>query len=118
MQIASILKKVMMAVTGLLLVGFLVTHLAGNQFIYFGDKAFNDYAAFLESKPALVYSAETALLAIFLVHIYLAVRVTLQNKGARPLNYAERKTAGESTFSSRTMLITGVIVLAFIIMHV
>ncbi len=118
MKIASIFKKVLMAVTGLLLVGFLISHLAGNQFIYFGDQAFNAYAEFLESKPAVVYTAEIALLAIFIVHIISAIKLTLENNTARPLAYAEHKNAGESTFASRTMVITGLIVLFFVIVHV
>ena len=118
MKIESILKKVVMSVTGLLLVGFLVTHLAGNQFIYFGDKAFNGYAEFLESKPAVVYTAEIGLLATFIVHLSTAFKLTLENKAARPKTNTERKTAGESTLPSRTMLITGIIVFAFIVLHV
>ncbi len=118
MNIASIFKKVVMSVTGLLLVGFLVSHLAGNQFIYFGDKAFNGYAGFLESHPEIVYPAETGLLLLFVVHLIMAFRLTLENNAARPLPYGERKTAGESTLSSRTMILTGVIILAFVILHV
>ncbi|MEI6232796.1 MAG: succinate dehydrogenase cytochrome b subunit [Planctomycetota bacterium] len=118
MNIASIFKKVVMAITGLLLVGFLVSHLAGNQFIYFGDHAFNSYAEFLENNPEIVYPAETGLLLIFIAHLVMAFKLTRENSAARVKANEVRETAGQSTLSSRTMIVTGVIILAFVIMHV
>ncbi|HLX64767.1 MAG TPA: succinate dehydrogenase cytochrome b subunit [Planctomycetota bacterium] len=117
MKISSIFKKVLMALSGLALVGFLVAHLAGNLLLYKGNGAFNGYAEMLEHNP-LIIPAELALIAIFVIHVYNAARLTIENKTARPIVNAERKTAGESTFSSRTMWATGLIVFAFIILHV
>lgn len=112
-----------MALTGLGLVGFLVAHLAGNLLIYKVDAkthsgvAFNDYGEMLE-RNALLPFAETALFLIFLIHVFTALKLTLENKKARPLGYSEHENAGESTFSSRTMWWTGLIIFGFIIIHI
>ncbi|HYG75857.1 MAG TPA: succinate dehydrogenase cytochrome b subunit [Planctomycetota bacterium] len=116
MNFSSIVKKTFMAFTGLALVGFLVTHLAGNLMIFSPEK-FNAYAHMLEQNPLLV-PAEIALLAIFLVHIYMALKLTAENRAARTESYEVRNTAGESTWASRNMMITGVIILFFVIIHV
>lgn len=117
MKITSIFKKVLMGLSGLALVAFLVAHLAGNLLLYKGTGAFNGYADLLEHNP-LVVPAEIALVAIFLIHVANALRLTLENKAARPHAYTERKTAGESTLSSRTMWVTGLLVFAFLCLHI
>ena len=117
MQISSIIKKVIMSLTGLALVGFLIAHLAGNFYLYKGDRAFNGYSDMLEHNPLLI-PAEIALFLTFVIHVLSAVVLTLQNRAARKLGYAQRETAGESTLSSRTMMISGLIVFAFIVLHI
>ena len=107
-----------MALTGLGLLGFLVTHLAGNLIIFQGSSHFNAYADKLESMGPLLIIAELGLIAIFVAHIILAIKVTLENAAARPIPYQVKKTAGESTLASRTMMITGVLILIFVIFHV
>jgi succinate dehydrogenase / fumarate reductase cytochrome b subunit len=118
MRISSILKKVLVAVTGLCMVAFLLGHLAGNLLLYAGAGKFNEYAAFLESKPFLVYPAETGLILFFLLHLYLALKATLENNAARPDAYAVKLTAGDSTLASRTMIWSGAAVALFIVAHV
>ncbi|MEN9361990.1 MAG: hypothetical protein RL095_3525 [Verrucomicrobiota bacterium] len=112
-------KKVTMAVTGLLLIGFLFVHLLGNLTLFpaFGgaDK-FNAYAHMLSSTP-LIYGAEVVLLAIFLVHIVAAIQVSLKNKAARPQAYAVRNTFGKSNPYSRGMLHSGLTILVFLVLH-
>lgn len=115
---SSILKKTVMALTGLALVGFLIAHLSGNFLLFKGDKAFNAYAEFLEHQGGLLIAAEAGLLAVFLLHIYSAIRVTLENKAARPVPYETKQSGGTSTFGSRTMMISGAIILLFVILHV
>lgn len=115
---SSILKKTVMALTGLALVGFLVAHLSGNFLLFKGDKAFNAYAEFLEHQGGLLIAAEVGLLAVFLLHIYSAIRVTLENRAARPVPYETKQSGGTSTFGSRTMMISGAIILLFVILHV
>jgi succinate dehydrogenase / fumarate reductase cytochrome b subunit len=116
-MIRSIFKKALMALTGLGLIGFLIAHLAGNLLIYGGPQHFNQYADMLETNPLLI-PAEIGLLGIFLYHIFLAIKLTLENNQARPVGYQDKRTAGESTLASRTMMISGVIVLIFVIIHV
>jgi succinate dehydrogenase / fumarate reductase cytochrome b subunit len=114
---SSVMKKQVMGVTGLLLCGFLLTHLAGNCLIYVGSDAFNLYAHTLITNP-LIYVAEAILAAIFLSHIGLAVKLTIENKAARPVNYyIKQKTGRGATFASSTMPYTGMIILIFLIKH-
>ncbi|MBI5247477.1 MAG: succinate dehydrogenase cytochrome b subunit [Elusimicrobia bacterium] len=114
---SSIGKKFMVAAAGLLLVGFLVTHLAGNLFLYVGDGAFNHYAEALEHNPLLPL-AEGGLIFLFLVHILLSARATYLNRKARPVAYESYKGKGARTPGSRTMALTGSLILLFIIIHV
>lgn len=116
-MIRSIFKKALMALTGLGLLGFLITHLAGNLLIYGGARHFNDYADMLERNPLLL-PAEIGLLGLFIYHIFLAIKLTLENNKARPIGYQDKKTAGESTLASRTMMLSGIVILIFVILHV
>lgn len=114
---SSIVKKQLVGITGLLLCGFLVTHLAGNFLLLVGPEAFNKYGHALTSNP-LIYVAEAGLAALFIAHMGMAIRVTLQNKAARPEGYyMKTKTGRGSTFASSSMPYTGLILLAFIIFH-
>src|SRR3989338_10201491 len=83
---SSIGKKIMVAAAGILLCGFLVTHLAGNLLMYVGGEAFNHYAEALVSNPLLPL-AEAGLVGLFLLHIVLSIRATLANRAARPEGY-------------------------------
>lgn len=113
----SVVKKVAMGITGLLLCGFLVSHLLGNFLIFVGADAFNLYAHTLTSNP-LIYGAEAVLLLIFLVHLFMAIRLVIENKLARPTPYYVKKPTGRgATFASSTMPITGVIILVFLVLH-
>jgi succinate dehydrogenase / fumarate reductase cytochrome b subunit len=115
---SSVMKKQIMGITGLMLCGFLVTHMAGNFLIFVGPEAFNTYAYTLTSNP-LIYVAEAVLAAIFLTHIGLAMKLTIENKMARPTNYYMRQTTGRgSTLASSTMPITGLLILVFLVFHI
>lgn len=113
---SSIGKKQAMAVTGLGLCGFLLAHLAGNCLLYVGEEAFNGYARTLESMPLLI-PAEIALLALFVVHIGMALRVTIENRKARPIRYSVSATKGARTLASSTMWLTGLLTLIFVVLH-
>ena len=114
----SIVRKQVMAVTGLLLSGFLITHLAGNFLIFVSADAFNKYAHTLTSNPA-IYIAEAVLAVLFLGHIGMGIVLTMQNQKARPQRYYQFQPTGRgATFASRTMLITGSIVGAFLVYHI
>ena len=115
----SVVKKQFMGISGLLLCGFVLTHLLGNLTIFFGPAAFNKYAFTLTSNP-LIYLAEAGLMAIFLVHIFFAVQLVIENKRARPIPYAfSRKHSGRgATLASSTMPLTGALTLIFLVLHI
>jgi len=105
-----------MAVTGCLLFIFLVGHLLGNLQIFLGPEAINAYAKFLHSKPALVWGSRIGLLVLGGVHVISAIRLALENKRARPVPYQQYQMAAAS-YASRTMVMSGLILLTFIIYH-
>jgi succinate dehydrogenase / fumarate reductase cytochrome b subunit len=113
---SSVGSKYVMAVTGLVLIGFVLAHMAGNLFIFAGRGPLNDYAHALESKPALLWLARAVLLALFLLHIVLGVRLTWQNQAARPVRYVCEDTV-RANWASRHMLLTGLVILAFVVYH-
>ncbi len=112
--------KLLIGVTGAALAAYLIIHIAGNLLVFFGPAVFNRYAYILEGNP-LIPVIEIGLLLIFLVHVYQAVRMYLRNRAARPLRYVEKKPAGppsRKTLASSTMIVSGLWLLAFIIIHV
>lgn len=114
---SSIGKKIMVAAAGLLLCGFLITHLLGNLLMFVGGDAFNHYAEALESNPLLPV-AEIGLVVLFVLHIVLSARATLANRAARPEGYQVYKGKGARTPGSRTMAYTGTLILVFLIIHI
>ena len=115
---SSIGRKQLMALTGLGLCGFLVSHLAGNVLLLISPDAFNVYAHKLISLGALLYLAEGGLLVLFLTHLALAIKLTLENKHARGEKYyAKKRTGRGETLMSATMPYTGLLFLVFIITH-
>jgi succinate dehydrogenase / fumarate reductase cytochrome b subunit len=114
----SIGRKQVMALTGLLLCGFLVAHMLGNFLILVGPSQFNIYAHKLISLGPLLYLAEAGLSAIFLAHLGLAVKLTLENHAARGQKYyVKTRTGRGETLMSATMPYTGLVLLIFIITH-
>ncbi|MFQ3573562.1 MAG: succinate dehydrogenase cytochrome b subunit [Thermodesulfovibrionales bacterium] len=109
-------KKIIMAVTGLFLLLFLIVHLIGNSTIYIGPDGINTYAKGLHSLPPLVWSFRIAMLLVFSLHVYFGIRLTLENRQAKPNGYAISKTL-KTTFGSKTMIWSGLIILAFLIYH-
>ena len=113
----SVGKKQVMAVTGLLFLLFLTTHLLGNLSIYGGSGAFIDYATHLHALGKLLVVAEVGMAVALLVHVLTAVLLFFENRRARPVRYAVDKSAGGRTLSSRTMPYTGLLILGFIGVH-
>ena len=114
---SSIGKKTTMALTGLLLVGFLIAHLAGNLLLYKDAEAFEAYAKKLHDLGPLLYVLEFGLLALFVGHIAMAVRTIVENRKARHSKYAVQADRGGKTLASATMPLTGTIVLLFLFWH-
>lgn len=114
---SSIGKKFIMAITGLLLLTFLVIHLINNLLLFLGPEIFNENVARLEAIKPLVRVIEIALALIFIFHIYNALKLYVENKKANPQKYAIDASSKSSTFYSRYMTVTGVIILVFLIVH-
>ena len=113
-----------MAITGLLLCGFLVVHLAGNLLLFAGAEAYNAYAHKLHDNEQLLHVAETGLAAIFFTHLYLAFSLSAGNRIARSRGYAESQskrddliTTGKLGRPDTWMLVSGIAVLAYMILH-
>ena len=117
---STIGRKLLMAITGLALLGFLVAHLTGNLLIYGGPEEFNDYGHALTSTP-LIYVAEIGLLVLFFIHIWSAITLSLVNREARPEGYAVRGNAGHTSrrsWASSHMLISGAVIAIFLVIHI
>jgi succinate dehydrogenase / fumarate reductase cytochrome b subunit len=108
--------KYAMALTGLGLIGFVLAHMAGNLLIFAGRDALNGYSEALHAKPSFLWSARAGLLFIFLLHLVLAFRLWELNRSARPVRYIYEDTV-EATWASRHMMLTGLVLLVFIIFH-
>lgn len=109
-------RKILMAVTGLMLVGFITVHLLGNLSVFAGADGINAYAKGLHDLGPLVWIFRLAMLGLFAVHITFGVQLYLENKAATPDTYAVQKSL-VTTFSAKTMVFTGLILLAFLIYH-
>jgi succinate dehydrogenase cytochrome b subunit len=117
---SSVGTKIVIGITGVALAVYLLIHIAGNMMVFFGPAAFNNYAYTLEGNPLLPI-IELGLLLVFLIHIFKTVRMFLANQGLRPIRYAQKKYAGRpsrKTFASSTMIVSGLWLLAFLIVHV
>jgi succinate dehydrogenase / fumarate reductase cytochrome b subunit len=117
---APIGKKAVMAITGVILFGYVLAHLIGNLQIYSPNPdQINHYAAFLHnpSNAAFLWSARVVLLIAVILHITAAVQLWRLAQAARPVAYVKKDEAATS-YASRTMRWSGVIVAAFVIFHV
>ena len=114
---SSVGKKLLMAVTGLCLVGFLAVHLLGNTMAFAGAAAFNDYAAKLHSLEPYFTVFNIGLLTVALVHVIVGLLLFVENVKARPQRYAMVRNPGGVTVGSRTMPYTGFLILVFVVLH-
>ena len=114
---SSLGKKFLMALTGAGLFAFVVGHLVGNLQIFLGPEAINRYGHFLQSNLELIWPARIGLLALVAIHVWTAVKLSAENKAARPVDYANAPVPAAASYASRTMLMSGLIVAAFIIYH-
>jgi succinate dehydrogenase / fumarate reductase cytochrome b subunit len=114
---STIGKKAVMAVTGLILIAFLISHVASNLTVFDGPTHINAYAAFLRDLGPLLWVARAILLLAAVLHIVAALQLTRRDRAARPARYAAY-TPQAATIASRTMRWGGVLLLAFIIFHI
>src|SRR5262245_18761028 len=113
---SSLGKKYVMAITGCALFGFVIGHLLGNLQIFLGPEALNRYGHFLQSTPELIWPAHIGLLALAVLHVAAAIKLSAENKAARPIPYAKHEVVA-ACYASRTMLMSGLIVFVFVIYH-
>jgi succinate dehydrogenase / fumarate reductase, cytochrome b subunit len=113
---SSIGRKILMAVTGLVLIGFVIGHLVGNLQVFQDPDHINGYAQFLHQLGPVLWIARIGLLVAVVIHIWAATVLTLENKRARGGAYGFKHTI-RATLASRTMRITGYVVLGFIFYH-
>jgi succinate dehydrogenase / fumarate reductase cytochrome b subunit len=117
-------KKAVMAITGIILFGFVLVHMIGNLHLYEGAQYLNDYGRFLRQvgAPAIpphvaLWGARLVLLAAVVLHMWAAWQLTLMNREARPQRYVQRQTV-HTSYASRTMRWGGVIILLFVVFHI
>ncbi len=105
-----------MALSGCALFLFVIAHLLGNLQIFLGPEALNRYGHFLQTTPELLWPARLGLMALVVVHIVCAAKLTAENRAARPVPYARHEIVAAS-YASRTMMMSGLILAAFIVYH-
>jgi succinate dehydrogenase / fumarate reductase, cytochrome b subunit len=117
-------KKYAMAISGLVLMGYVLLHMVGNLKIYFGAESMDKYSEWLREvgEPALprewlLWGIRILLLVAVFVHIYAAYSLTMMNRRARPVKYASQRDYVAADFASRTMRWTGIIVVLFVVWH-
>jgi succinate dehydrogenase / fumarate reductase cytochrome b subunit len=114
---STISLKIVMALTGLLGVGFVLFHMAGNLQVFLGRDAFNDYAEFMQGLGALKWVARGGLLTILGLHVTAAIVLTQRNQRARPERYAALKQQ-RTSLAAMYMMELGIVLLLFIIYHI
>ena len=121
---SSVFKKVVMAVTGIIMVLFLIAHMVGNLHVFQGAKSFNSYSGWLRTvgEPAVPFRTLLTIIEIVLTvsvvaHMWAAVSLWRQAKRARPQGYVTKKAVAQS-YASRTMRWGGVIIGLFIVYHI
>jgi succinate dehydrogenase / fumarate reductase cytochrome b subunit len=113
---STIGKKAIMAVTGLILFGFVILHMLGNLQVFLGPEVMNHYAETLHGNPPLLWTARIILLISVALHIWASVQLTLLKREARPVGYVKRANV-VSSWASRSMMLSGPIIAIFVVFH-
>lgn len=113
---SSLGKKIVMGATGLIMVGYLVVHMAGNLQIFIGRETINKYAALLHTSEELLWIVRLVLIASVTLHAIAAYQLTMRDRAARPAGYQKHERRS-STLGSRMMRWGGVLILVFIPLH-
>ena len=115
---SSVGKKAVMAVTGLILVAYLITHVLANLLVFSGPERINRYAQLLHSTGAALWGARLILLAALILHIIAATQLAIRSRAARPEPYAGGRDPQVSTVAARTIRWGGALILLFLIYHI
>jgi succinate dehydrogenase / fumarate reductase cytochrome b subunit len=113
---SSVGKKMIVAITGIILILFVIGHLLGNLQIFLGPDWINGYSQHLRDLGPLLWAIRLFLLCTVVIHIYVTIRLAIENRRARPEAYIDKEHV-KATFASRHMVMSGLIILAFLIYH-
>jgi len=113
---STIGKKIIMAVSGLIGVAFLISHVVSNLLIFSDPRHLDQYGAMLRSLGPLLWLARIGLIVAVVLHVLMAVQLTARKRAARPVDY-QKRSPQTSTWGSRTMFAGGLLLLAFIVFH-
>src|SRR5438552_14927481 len=113
---SSVGKKMMVAITGVILILFVIGHLLGNLQVFLGPEWINAYSQHLRDLGPLLWLVRIFLLITVVVHIFVTIRLAVDNRRARPEPYVDKQYV-KATFASRHMVVSGIIVLMFIVYH-
>lgn len=117
MELSSIVRKFIMALSGLFLIIFLITHLVINSLTLASSKdLFNEAAHFMATNP-IIYAMQYVLALGFIIHIGMGIKLTIQNKRARSQDYVYNKMSKNTDLSSRSMIVSGALVIVFLALH-
>ncbi len=120
--LSSVGRKILMSLSGLVMLGFVIGHMVGNLQLLTGNAdAFNSYGHFLVGLGGLLILTELILVGSLLIHVWTAINIARGKQAARPIAYGKLRSAGSpsrKTFASSTMVYTGFLVLIFIVVHV
>jgi len=114
---SSIVRKLVMALTGFFLMFFLLQHLSINMLSIISPDVFNEVSQFMGTNPAVQFAMQPILIFSVIFHFVWGMKLELENRKARPVKYAINKGSANSTWMSRNMIISGVTVLLFLAMH-
>lgn len=114
---SSVGRKVIMALAGLVWTGFVFGHMVGNLLIFYSAEAYNKYGHAIVSNKILLYGTELTLSLAILCHVFYGVKLSMENRAARKQKYFKSAKIKSGTWASKTMMIHGSVILAFIIYH-
>ena len=114
---SSLGKKYIMGISGFMLVFFIFTHLMGNLQLFVGPYWINTYGQFLHERHEILWPARIVLLTMVVLHIWSAFKLRAENQAARPVGYAGNPAPFAASYASRTIMMSGIIIAAFVIFH-
>jgi succinate dehydrogenase / fumarate reductase cytochrome b subunit len=115
---SSVGKKIVMAVTGLIWVAYLITHVLANLLVFQGPGKINAYSAFLHGTGGALWAARLILIAALVMHVFAAVQLSARQQAARPRDYMAGRKPQASTLASRTIRWGGALILLFLVYHI
>jgi succinate dehydrogenase cytochrome b subunit len=115
---SSVGKKYLMAVTGLIWVAYLITHVLANLLVFQGPAKINAYSAFLHRTGGVLWAARLVLIAALVLHVIAAIQLAARRQEARPTGYAAGRKTEVSTLAGRTIRWGGALILAFLVYHI